>query len=154
MPHNPGIAAPLPTRISRRDNPDNELRLTKRCNKGRCIFVSASTDRLPWRKGLGPSRTAVISQDTCLGNEALPGGKRAGETLKGEKAMASGMCPHIFGAWCPHYTSSCSDDHRSTKCIHLPAFMISADDADGVRELERARAMFQGRESREKKSGC
>jgi hypothetical protein len=32
--------------------------------------------------------------------------------------------------------------------------MISADDADAVQELERVRAMFQTRDTKEKKAGC
>jgi hypothetical protein len=68
--------------------------------------------------------------------------------------MAGGMCPHIFGAWCPHFTAGCSEDRRSSKCIHLPAFMIGADDDEAVRELERAREMFQGRHPEKEKAGC
>lgn len=56
--------------------------------------------------------------------------------------MSGGMCPHVFGAWCPHYTPTCSEDPSTGKCIHLPAFMISPFDDESVRELETARELF------------
>ena len=68
--------------------------------------------------------------------------------------MAGGMCPHIFGAWCPHFTDSCREDQRSARCIHLPAFMIGADEAEAVQELERALEMFQAGKRDKEKAGC
>jgi hypothetical protein len=59
--------------------------------------------------------------------------------------MSGGMCPHIFGAWCPHYTSTCSENQMTSKCIHLPAFMISPFEDNPVEELENIRELFQHR---------
>jgi hypothetical protein len=66
--------------------------------------------------------------------------------------MTGGMCPHIFGAWCPHFTETCRVDQRTNKCIHLPAFMISPFDDNSVEELEKAREMLSARTTRPKKA--
>jgi hypothetical protein len=66
--------------------------------------------------------------------------------------MSGGMCPHIFGAWCPHCTSTCSEDQRTNKCIHLPAFMIPPFESESVEELEKIREMFNCGREEEKKS--
>jgi hypothetical protein len=63
-------------------------------------------------------------------------------TFNQEVIMSGGMCPHIFGAWCPHFTTTCSDDQRTTRCIHLPAFMIPSFESESVEDLEKIREMF------------